>query len=116
MKLLKLIKDHEIATLKVVYLLKKCKNSYLGIAQTKCRLRLNNYKSAHKSFKTKLEGYGIYSMDIYKMKIKSKDNLKFTIINQCTTNAELRKRKVYWQHCPTRFFPNEFNVDEESCL
>ena len=40
---------------KFVYLseCKKCKNPYVGKAQTKFRLRLNNYKSAHKSFKTK---------------------------------------------------------------
>ena len=40
---------------KVIYLseCKKCKNPYVGKAQTKFRMRLNNYKSAHKSFKTK---------------------------------------------------------------
>ena len=31
----------------------KCKNPYLGKAQTKFRMRLDNHKSAHKSFKTK---------------------------------------------------------------
>ena len=40
---------------KVVYLseCKKCQNLYVGKAQTKFRMTLNNYKSAHKSFKTK---------------------------------------------------------------
>ena len=40
---------------KVIHLseCKKCKNPYVGKAQTKFRMRLNNYKSAHKSFKTK---------------------------------------------------------------
>ena len=40
---------------KVVYLseCEKCKNSYGGKAQTKFRMKLNNYKSAHKSFKNK---------------------------------------------------------------
>ena len=32
---------------------KKCKNLYVGKAQTKFRMRLNNYKSVHKFFKTK---------------------------------------------------------------
>ena len=40
---------------KVVYLseCKKCKNPYIGKTKTKFRMRLNNYKSAHKSLKTK---------------------------------------------------------------
>ena len=40
---------------KVVYLLEciESKNPYVGKAQTKFRMRLTNYKSAHKSFKTK---------------------------------------------------------------
>ena len=29
---------------------------------------------------------------------KGKDNWQFTLIDQWTTNAELRKRDVYWQH------------------
>ena len=42
----------------VVYLseCKKCKNPYVGKAQTKFRMRLSNYKSANKSFKTKKRG------------------------------------------------------------
>ena len=40
---------------KVVYLseCKRCKNPYVGKAQTKFCIRLNNYKSAHKSLKIK---------------------------------------------------------------
>ena len=39
----------------VIYLseCKKYQNPYVGKAQTKFRMRLNNYNSAHKSFKTK---------------------------------------------------------------
>ena len=42
----------------VVYLLecKKCKNPYVGAAQTKFCVGSNDYKSAHKSFKTKKRG------------------------------------------------------------
>ena len=35
---------------------KKCKNPYVGKVQIKFHMRLNNYKSAHKSFKTKKQG------------------------------------------------------------
>lgn len=35
---------------------KKFENPYVGLAQTKFRMRLNNYKSANKSFKTKKQG------------------------------------------------------------
>ena len=43
---------------KVVYLseCKKCKNLNVGKLQTKFSMRLNNYKSAHKSFKIKKRG------------------------------------------------------------
>ena len=55
---------------KVVYLseCKKCKNLYVGKAQTKFHMRLNNYKSPHKSLKTKKQEtqklfYGHYIQD-----------------------------------------------------
>ena len=50
MKLLKLIKTH--------YLIwnRKHKNPYANKARTKFCMRLNNYKTAHKSFKTKARG------------------------------------------------------------
>ena len=35
---------------------KKCKNPYVGKAQTKFCMKLNVYKSAHKFFKTKKRG------------------------------------------------------------
>ena len=62
-------------------------------------MRLNNYKSAHKFFKTKIREtlklfYGHYIQDDH----EGKDDCKFTLIDQCTTDAELRKRDVYWQH------------------
>ena len=104
---------------KVVYLsdCKKCKNPYVGKAQTKFRMRLNNYKSANKSFKTKKRKtqklfHGHYIQDDH----EGKDDWQFTLIDQCTTNAELRKREVYWQHRLKTFFPNGLNEREESCL
>ena len=57
---------------KVVYLseFKKCKNPYVGKVQTKFRMSLNNYKSVHKSFKTKKWEtqklfHGYYIHDVY---------------------------------------------------
>ena len=41
---------------------------------------------------------------------------KLTLIDQCTTNAEFRKREVYWQHGLKTFFQNGLNEREESCL
>ena len=68
-------------------------------------MRLNNYKSAHKSFKTKKREtqklfHGHYMQDDH----EGKDDWQFTLIDQCTTNAELRKRELYWQHCLKRSF------------
>ena len=92
---------------KVIYLseCKKCKNPYVGKAQTKFHMRLNNYKSAHKSFKTKKREtqklfHGHYIQDDH----EGKDDWQFTLIDQCTTNAEIKKREVFWQHRLKRFF------------
>ena len=80
-------------------------------------MRLNNYKSAHKSFKTKKRKtqklfHGHYIQDDH----EGKDDWQFTLIGQCTTNAELRKGEVYWQYRLKAFFPNGFNERQESCL
>ena len=47
---------------------------------------------------------------------EGKDDWQFTLIGQCTANAELRNREVYWQHRLKKFFPNGLNEREESCL
>ena len=55
----KINKDHLNSNSKKVVCLsecKKCKNPYIGKSQSKFRMRLNNYKSAYKSFKTKKRG------------------------------------------------------------
>ena len=76
-------------------------------------MRLNNYKSAHKSFKTKKRETQKLFQGHY---IQDEDDWQFTLIDQCTTKAELRKREVYWQHRLKTFFPNGLNEREESCL
>ena len=65
----------------VVYLseCKKCRNLYVGKAETKFSKRLNNYKSAHQSFKTKKQGTQNFFTDIiYRiiMKVRTIDNLQ----------------------------------------
>ena len=104
---------------KVVYLseCKRCKSPYVGKAQTRLNnMMLNNYKSAHKFFKTKKREtlklfHGHYIQDDHEGK-----DWQFTLIDQCTTNAELKKRELYWQHRLKTFFPNGVNELEESCL
>ena len=73
---------------------KKCKNPYVGKAQTKFRMWFNNYKSAHKSFKTRIQKLfvGRYIQDDH----EGKDDWQFTLIDQSTTYAELRNREVCW--------------------
>ena len=78
-------------------------------------MRLNNYKSAHKSFKTKKREtqklfHGHYIQDDH----EGKDDWQFTL-----TNALLMLnlgREVYWQHRLKTFYPNGLNEREESCL
>ena len=47
---------------------------------------------------------------------EGKDDWQFKLIDQCTTNAELRKRELCWQHRLKTFFSNDLNEREESCL
>ena len=81
---------------KVIYLseCKKCKNPYVGKAQTKFRMRLNNYKSAHKSFKTKKREtqklfHGHYIQDDH----EGKDDWQFTLTDQCTLMLNLGRER-----------------------
>ena len=76
-------------------------------------MRLNNYKSAHKSFKTKKRETQKLFHRLIQDDHEGKDDWQFTLIDQCTTNDEL---EVYWQHCLKTFFPNSLNEHEESCL
>ena len=87
----------------------KFKNPYASKAQTKFRMRLNNYKSAHKSFKTKkLETQKLFHGHHIQNDHEGKGDWQFTLIDDCTTNPELRKREVYWQHRLKIFFPIYF--------
>ena len=74
--------------------MQKCKHLYVEKAQTKFFRRLNYCKNAHKFFKSKKGNLRSYLRNIlYKM-----------INNQCSNNAELIKREIYWQHRLKTFF------------
>ena len=72
-------------------------------------MSLNDYKSAHKFLKTKKRGTQKLFHGHYIHDHEGKDHWQFVIIDQCTTNAELRKREVYWQHRLKTFFPDGLN-------
>ena len=77
---------------------------------------MNNYDSAHKSFKTKKQEtqkmfHRYYIQDDH----EDDEDWQFGLIDQYTTNTELRKREVYEKHLKT-FFTNGLNELEESCL
>ena len=73
-------------------------------------MKLNNYKSAHKSFKTKKRKtqklfHGHYRQDDH----EGKGDWQFALIDPWKT-------EVYWQHGLKTVFPNCLNEREESCL
>ena len=47
---------------------------------------------------------------------KGRNDWKFMIIDQCTSNVKLRKREFYWQNHRKTFFPNGLNERKESYL
>ena len=49
------------------------------------------------------------------MKVTAIGNL-CVLIELCTTNAELKKRRIYWQHRLKTFFPNRLHERKESSL
>ena len=84
---------------------------------SECKKCKNLYKSVHKSFKTKKqETQKLFHRHSIQNDLEGKDDWQFMLIDQCTTNAELRKREVYWQHHLKTFFSNGLNEREESCL
>ena len=56
---------------------------------------LNNYKNAHKSFKSKKrETQKLFHEHYIQDDQEGKENWQFRLIDQCTTNAKLRKREL----------------------
>ena len=102
---------------KVVYLLKYriCGEApYVGKVKTKFKARLYNYKSAHRSYRKKSkvsqqrfhEHYGQHSHNEI-------DDCKFTLIEQCETNKQLKERETFWQHKFKTFYSYGFNEKKE---
>ena len=80
-------------------------------------MRLSDYESSHKSLKTKKrETQELFHVHYIQDDLEGKGDWQFTLIDQCTTNVELSKREVYWQHRLKTFFPNGLNERGESCL
>ena len=97
--------------------MQKCKNPYIGKTQKNFGMMLNNYKSAHKSFKTKKrETQKLFQGHHMQDDRKGKDDWQFTLMDQYTTNDELRKKEVDWQHRLKTLFPIGLDEREESCL
>ena len=98
---------------KVFYLL-KCRicgeAPYLGQAKTKFRVRFNNYKSAHRSYRKKRkvpqqsfhEHYGQHSHN-------GIDDWQFTLIEQCETHKQLKDRETFWQQRLKTFYSYGLN-------
>lgn len=83
----------------------------------KIHMRLSNQKSADKFFKIMKRGtQKIFHAHYIQVDYEGNDDFQFKIIEQCTTNTELTKREIYWQHRLKVFFPNDLNDCEESCL
>ena len=91
----------------VVYLseCKKCQNPYVGKTQTKFRLKLNNYKSANKSFRTKKKGIQklFHEHYVFKMviKVKTIGNLQQLtgVLQMLNLEIEMFIGNIVWKHC-----------------
>ena len=94
---------------KVLYLL-RCKicddTPYVGKAKTKFRLRFNNYKSKHRSFRKGIQNvpqkkrfHSHYIQDYHRG------------IDE--THKQLKERETFWQHKLKTFYPIGLNEKEE---
>ena len=105
-------------TEKVLYLL-KCKicneAPYVGKAKTKFRLRFNNYKSKHRSFRKgntnvpQKRFHTHYTQEGH----EGINDWEFTLIEKCETHKQLKEREVFWQHKLKTFLPYGLNEREE---
>ena len=105
---------HHIVTQRNLFIFQNAKKMWKSVCRNnsklKFRTRLNNYKSAHKSFQTKKrETQKLFQGHYIQDDNEGKDNLRFKLINQCTANVEFRKRGLYWQHYLKNVFPDGLN-------
>ena len=103
---------------KVLYLL-RCKicddTPYVGKAKTKFRLRFNNYKSKHRSFRKGKQNvpqkrfHSHYIQDCH----RGIDDWEVTLFEKCETHKQLKERETFWQHKLKTFYPLGLNEKEE---
>ena len=105
---------------KVLYLLryKSCDDTpYVGKAKIKFRLRFNNYKSKHGSFRKGKQNLpqkrfnSHYIQDCH----RGIDDWQVTLFQTCETHKELKERETFWQHksktfCPVGVNEKYFNI------
>ena len=103
---------------KVLYLLRCeiCDDPlYVGKAKTKFRLRFNNYKSKHRSFRKGKQNvpqkrfHSHYVQDCH----KGIDDWEVTLFENCETHKQLKERETLWQHKLRTFYPLGLNEKEE---
>ena len=94
---------------KVVSLLKCriCREApYVLKTKKNFRTRLNNYKSAHRSYRKKRK---VSQQRFYEHHGQQShhgiDDWQFTLIEQCETHKQLKERETFWQHRLLRFYP-----------
>ena len=104
---------------KVLYLL-RCKicddTPYVGKAKTKFRLRFNNYKSKHRSFRKGRQNVLQKCFLSHYMQgcHRAIDDWEVTLLEQCETRKQLNeKEETFWQHKLKRFYPLNLNEKEE---
>ena len=80
---------------KVVYLLKCriCGKPNVGKAKTRFRARINNYKSAHRSYRKKRKVSQQRFHEHGQHSHNGIDDWQFTLIEQCETHEQLKERE-----------------------
>ena len=99
---------------KVLYLLRYKifgDTPYVGKAKIKFRLRFNNYKSNHRSFRKGKQNlpqkrfHWHYIQDCHRVI----DDWEVTLFQTCETHKELKERETFWQHKSKTFYPLGLN-------
>ena len=102
----------------VLYLLrfKICDGTpYVGKAKAKFRLRFNNYKSKHRSFRKGKKNvlqkrfHSHYIQDCH----RDIDDWEVTLFETCETRKQLKERETFRQHKLKTLYPLGLNEKEE---
>ena len=108
----------------VVYLIqyRVCKNQYCGSTVTKCRTRLNNYKSKFRKYEasflnntlenmTKIEQASFHDQ-FCQAGHSGISDWSLKLIDQADDETSLRVKESFWQHKLNTFVPNGLNERE----